>query len=91
MDQKHIAQAIDKAAAARAFGSDYIANILRQRSSPRSVEPPVQLKDPRLNELTTFSSPLLEYDALLLAKTRKRKRRNHDTLREITKNFVSLP
>src|ERR1039457_2854813 len=39
-----VAQAIDKAAAARAFGTDYIANILRQQSSPRPVEPPVRLK-----------------------------------------------
>jgi hypothetical protein len=46
-----VAQAIDKAAAAHAFGSDYIANILRQQSSPRPVEPPVRLKDPRLNAL----------------------------------------
>jgi transposase len=68
-----VAQAIDKAAAARAFGSDYIANILRQQSSPRPVEPPVRLKDPRLNELTTDQLSLLEYDALLLADPEKEK------------------
>jgi transposase len=61
-----VALAIDKAAAARAFGSDYIANILRQQSTPRSVEPPVRLKDPRLNELATDQLSLLEYDAFLL-------------------------
>ena len=61
-----VSQAIDKAAAARAFGSDYIANILRQQSSPRSVQPPVRLKDPRLNELVTGQLSLLEYDAFLL-------------------------
>ena len=61
-----VAQAIDKATAARAFGSDYIANILRQQSSPRSVQPPVRLKDPRLNELATDQLSLLEYDAFLL-------------------------
>jgi hypothetical protein len=68
-----VAQAIDKAAAARAFGSDYIANILRQQSSPRPVEPPVRLKDPRLNELTTDQLSLLEYDALLLEDPKKEK------------------
>jgi transposase len=68
-----VAQAIDKASAARAFGSDYIANILRQQSSPRSVEPPVRLKDPRLNDLTTDQLSLLEYDALLLADPEKEK------------------
>jgi len=61
-----VAQAIDKAAAARAFGADYIANILRQQSSPRSVEPPVRLKDQRLNQLAPEQLSLLEYDAFLL-------------------------
>ena len=61
-----VGQAIDKAAAARAYGFDYIANILRQQNSPRPVEPPVRLKDPRLNELATDQLSLLEYDALLL-------------------------
>jgi hypothetical protein len=30
-----VAGAIDKAATARAFGADYVANILRQQQSPR--------------------------------------------------------
>jgi len=68
-----VAQAIDKAAAAHAFGSDYIANILRQQSSPRPVEPPVRLKDPRLNELATDQLSLLEYDAFLLEDPEKEK------------------
>jgi len=68
-----VARAIDKAAAAGAFGSDYIANILRQQSSPRSLEPPVRLKDPRLNELTTDQLSLLDYDALLLEDPEKEK------------------
>jgi len=61
-----VAEAIDKAAAARAFGADYIANILRQQSSPRAVEPPVRLKDARLNQLAPEQLSLLEYDAYLL-------------------------
>jgi len=68
-----VAQAIDKAAAAHAFGSDYIANILGQQSSPRPVEPPVRLKDPRLNELATDRLSLLEYDAFLLEDPEKEK------------------
>ena len=39
--------------AARAFGADYIANILRQQQSPRREQPPLRLRDPRLNELAT--------------------------------------
>ena len=51
-----VGQAIDQAAAARAFGADHIANILCQQSSPRPVEPPVRLKDPRLNQLAPNNS-----------------------------------
>ena len=40
---------------------------------PRPVEPPVRLKDPRLNELATDQLSLLEYDALLLADPEKEK------------------
>lgn len=47
-----VATAIEKAsAAARAFGADYVANILRQLQSPRRPQPPVVLRDPLLNEL----------------------------------------
>jgi hypothetical protein len=48
-----VADAIAKASAARAFGADYVANILRQQQSPRQTQPPLRLRDPRLNELTT--------------------------------------
>ena len=61
-----VAGAIEKAAAARAFGADYIANILRQQQSPRRPQPPLQLRDARLNELVTDPISLLEYDAFIL-------------------------
>ena len=38
------AAAIEKAAGARAFGADYIANILRQQQSPRRPQPPYGYK-----------------------------------------------
>lgn len=53
-------------AAARAFGADYIANILRQQQSPRNPQPPLRLRDPRLNDLATDPLSLLEYDAFIL-------------------------
>jgi hypothetical protein len=62
-----VAGAIEKAAAARAFGADYIANIVRQQQSPRRPQPPLVLRDPRLNELATDPLSLLEYDAFILA------------------------
>lgn len=61
-----IAAAIEKASAARAFGADYIANILRQQQSPRHPQPPLRLRDPRLNDLATDPLSLLEYDAFIL-------------------------
>ena len=61
-----VADAIEKAAAARAFGADYVANILRQQQSPRRPQPPLRLRDPRLNELVTDPLSLLEYDAFIL-------------------------
>jgi transposase len=61
-----VADAIEKASAARAFGADYIANILRQQQTPRQTHPPLRLRDPRLNGLATDPLSLLEYDAFIL-------------------------
>jgi len=61
-----VADAIEKASAARAFGADYITNILRQQQSPRQTQPPLRLRDPRLNDLATDPLSLLEYDAFIL-------------------------
>jgi len=61
-----VAAAIEKASAAHAFGADYIANILRQQQSPRNPQPPLRLRDPRLNDLATDPLSLLEYDAFIL-------------------------
>jgi hypothetical protein len=61
-----VAGAIEKAATARAFGADYVANILRQQQCPRREQPPLHLRDPRLNELATDPLSLLAYDAFIL-------------------------
>ena len=61
-----VAVAIEKAAAARAFGAGYVTNILRQQRSPRRPQPPLRLRDPLLNELATDPLSLLEYDAFIL-------------------------
>src|ERR1700680_2207556 len=67
-----IAGAIEKAAAARAFGADYVANIPRQQRSPRRPQQPLGLRDPLLNELTTDPISLLEYDAFILESGKER-------------------
>lgn len=61
-----VADAIEKASAARAFGADYVANILRQQQSPRQTQPPLRLRDPQLNDLVTDPLSLLEYDSFIL-------------------------
>lgn len=66
-----VAGAIEKAAAARAFGADYVANILRQQQCPRRQQPPLQLRDPLLNELVTDPLSLLAYDAFILTASEK--------------------
>ena len=68
-----VAAAIAKAHAARAFGADYVANILRQQQQRRDVQPPLQLRDPALNQLATDPLSLAEYDAFIL-RSRKESR-----------------
>ena len=64
---------MSKAHAARAFGADYIANILRQQQQRREVQPPLRLRDPALNEPATDPLSLAEYDAFIL-RSRKESR-----------------
>lgn len=61
-----VTAAMQKAHAARAFGADYIANILRQQQTRRDVQPPVRLRLTELNELATDPLSLAEYDAFIL-------------------------
>ena len=61
-----VSAAVAKAHAARAFGADYIANILRQQQQRREVQPPLRFKDPALNELATDPLSLAQYDAFIL-------------------------
>jgi transposase len=61
-----VASAIEKASAARAFGADYVANIVHQQQAPRRPQPPLKLRDPHLNELVTDPVSLLAYDAFIL-------------------------
>jgi hypothetical protein len=81
-----VTDAIEKAATARAFGADYVANILRQQRSPRSTQPPLRLRDPRLNDLATDPLSLLEYDAFILDSGKE----SDDTSRTETESTESL-
>jgi transposase len=72
-----VAVALQKALTARAFGADYVANLLRQQLSPRNPQPPLQLRDPELNQLVTDPLSPLEYDAFIL----EARKESHDSLR----------
>lgn len=63
---EQVAEALQKALAARAFGADYVSHLLRQMESPRTPQPPLHLRDPELNQLATDPLSLLDYDALIL-------------------------
>jgi len=62
--------AITKALKHKAYGADYIENILYQEMTPVRVHPPVKLKNDDLNRIR-FAMPLLEeYDAFAIKRSR---------------------
>lgn len=81
-----VARALTKAAAARAFGSEYVANILRQQDTPRRPQPPLVLRDPLLNELATDPLSLLQYDSFILQAAKE----SHDSSRTETESSGSV-
>lgn len=58
--------AIRKASIHRAYGADYIENILYQEMTPKSQHPPVKLKNESLNQIRLNEPSLLDYDAYVL-------------------------
>jgi len=58
--------AIEKALDHRAYGADYIQNILYQQMRPQRRHPPVSLKKPELNDIHLPPPCLAEYDSLVL-------------------------
>ena len=64
--------AIKKALVHKAYGADYIENILYQEMTPKNHHQPVRLKDEALNRIRLTEPSLAEYDAYIL------KRRHND-------------
>ena len=58
--------AISKAATFKAFGAEYIENILYQEMTPVHHHPPVQLKDQALNNIRLNEPSLADYDAFIV-------------------------
>lgn len=58
--------AIEKAISHKAFGADYIENILRQEMTPKRRHPKVKLKDDLLNRIRLKEPCLADYDSIIL-------------------------
>ncbi len=60
--------AVRKAIKFKAYGADYIENILYQEMTPICCHPPVKLKDDALNRIRLDEPSLADYDAHILKK-----------------------
>ena len=65
-------EAVDKALCFRAFGAEYVENILHQSLHPANHHHPVKLKDDALNQIRLPQVNLADYDGIVL------KRRKND-------------
>ncbi len=70
---KSLSWAILKALRHRAYGADYIENILYQEMIPINQHQPVKLKNDALNRIRLTEPTLTDYDAIAL-----KRRRHHD-------------
>ncbi len=68
--------AILKAMKHKAYGADYIENILYQEMTPVCRHPPVTLKEEELNRIRLNESSLAEYDAYIVKKEGKHDRKS---------------
>jgi hypothetical protein len=62
--------AISKAASFKAYGAEYIENILYQEMTPKNHHPPVELKNQDLNNIRLNEPSLAEYDAYIVNRRR---------------------
>jgi len=74
---KSLSWAIMKALKHKAYGADYIENILYQEMIPQNQHPPVKLKNEALNRIRLSEPTLNDYDAIVLKRRRKNDRRDH--------------
>jgi len=64
--------AMKKSMTFKAWGADYVENILHQHMAPKSEHPPVRLKNKRLNRIRLNQPSLADYDAHILKKKVKK-------------------
>jgi transposase len=58
--------ALTKSMAHKAWGADYVENIVHQHMAPKNDHPPVKLKNERLNRIRLHQPDLAGYDAHIL-------------------------
>lgn len=63
--------ALKKAIQHKAYGADYIQNILYQEMTPQKNHPPVRLKNEALNRIRLSEPSLVDYDAFILKRRHK--------------------
>jgi transposase len=63
--------ALTKSMAHKAFGADYVENIVHQEMAPKNDQPPVRLKNEQLNRIRLNQPSLSEYDAHALKGEKK--------------------
>jgi transposase len=64
-------RALERATDAKAWGADYVENIVHQHSAPKNEHPPVKLKDESLNRIRLQQPSLADYDAYILGRPKK--------------------
>jgi len=64
-------RALERAMAAKAWGADYVENIVHQQSAPKNEHPPVRLKDEQLNQIRLQQPSLAAYDAHIIGRYKK--------------------
>ena len=70
--------AIKKALQYKAYGADYIENILYQEMTPQKLHQPVKLKDDSLNRIRLSEPCLADYDSYALIKRRSNDDEDHN-------------
>ena len=62
---------IEKALKHKAYGADYVENILYQEMTPQNRHQPVTLKDENLNQIRLIEPNLADYDSLVLKRRKE--------------------
>jgi transposase len=62
---------IEKALKHKAYGADYVENILYQEMTPQNRHQPVTLKDENLNQIRLIEPNLADYDSLVLQRRKE--------------------